>query len=347
MNKQRRNIVNLAYNVLDKDGSGEVDINDLIGVYDVTCHPDYKAGKKTRDQILRELIDVFDVGGEKDGKITRKEFQNYYQQLSAGIDNDNMFELMVRNAWHISGGEGQAANTANRRVLVTRADGSQGVEEFKSDLGLGAKDRDGAIARLKKQGVDAANIEFAGGMEDKNQRYRPGGAAPPLVRAQRPASAGATRSTGNPYRQQMLQSQANQQLQEQRAVESLIADVRTQLIGDDGNGIIDLQRLFRDVDSDGSGALNLKEFTEAIRNCRILVNSDQVRRIFNYFGKIYCCSPSQHLSWWCSDSDNSGEISFEEFINVIRVKNQNAFIPVFVIVCTCLGPIECEAKISG
>jgi hypothetical protein len=32
---------------------------------------------------------------------------------------------MIRNAWHISGGEGQAANSANLRVLVTHADGTQ------------------------------------------------------------------------------------------------------------------------------------------------------------------------------------------------------------------------------
>ena len=31
---------------------------------------------------------------------------NYYNNVSASIDNDDYFELMIRNAWHISGGEG-------------------------------------------------------------------------------------------------------------------------------------------------------------------------------------------------------------------------------------------------
>ena len=38
--------------------------------------------------------------------------------MSASIDLDDYFELMIRNAWHIPGGEGWCANTANKRVLV-------------------------------------------------------------------------------------------------------------------------------------------------------------------------------------------------------------------------------------
>ena len=79
----------------------------------------------------REFLDTFDVGGVKDGKVTPEEFCNYYANVSASIDNDDYFELMIRNAWHISGGEGWCTNTSNRRVLVTHTDGRQTVEEVK------------------------------------------------------------------------------------------------------------------------------------------------------------------------------------------------------------------------
>ena len=78
--------------------------------------------------MLREFLDVFD-GGEKDGNVTPKEFEMYYANVSASIDDDDYFELMIRNAWHISGGTGQYENTTCRRVLVTHMDGSQTVEE--------------------------------------------------------------------------------------------------------------------------------------------------------------------------------------------------------------------------
>ena len=86
-----------------------------------------------------------------DGKVTQQEFENYYTNIGASIDNDDYFELMIRNAWHISGGTGWAANSANRRVLVTAADGSQSVQEIQNDLGLKSDDKAGMIARLRVQ----------------------------------------------------------------------------------------------------------------------------------------------------------------------------------------------------
>jgi len=54
--------------------------------------------------------------------------------MSASIDSDDYFELMIRNAWHIAGGEGQTANTSIKRVLKTNADGSQEVVMVENDM---------------------------------------------------------------------------------------------------------------------------------------------------------------------------------------------------------------------
>jgi hypothetical protein len=51
--------------------------------------------------------------------------------VSASIDEDDYFELTIRNAWHIAGGEGKCANTTIPRELVIGADGSQKVQMSK------------------------------------------------------------------------------------------------------------------------------------------------------------------------------------------------------------------------
>ena len=124
MNARRRGMVLQAFARLDKDGSGVIEPDDIVDAYDASKHPDVISGKKTANDVYREFLDTFDVGGVHDGKVTKDEFENYYDNVSACIDDDDYFELMIRNAWHISGGEGWCANTANTRVLVTHADGT-------------------------------------------------------------------------------------------------------------------------------------------------------------------------------------------------------------------------------
>jgi hypothetical protein len=170
----------MAFQKFDKDGNGIIDIQDVIGVYDASKHPDVISGKRTAGQILMEFIEGFDVGGEVDGKVTLSEFENYYANLSASIDDDDYFELMIRNAWHISGGEGWCANSSNRRVLVTDSSGNQRVEEIKDDLGLRSDDKTGMMARLRAQGVDVSNINLTSGVDDTRPPKK-GNPLPPKV----------------------------------------------------------------------------------------------------------------------------------------------------------------------
>lgn len=56
-----------------------------------------------------------------DNIVTREEFEEYYNNISSSIDNDQYFELMINNAWKINEGDRQqqkawAADTGSKSV---------------------------------------------------------------------------------------------------------------------------------------------------------------------------------------------------------------------------------------
>lgn len=134
LNDRRREMVHMAYKVLDKSGDGLVTLEDIMMAYDPSYHPDFQSGRKTKEDVLKEFMKVWETH-KADGIVTIEEFEDYYKDISASIDSDDYFELMIRNAWHIAGGEGQMENTTIKRVLKTNPDGSQEIVMVEDDLG--------------------------------------------------------------------------------------------------------------------------------------------------------------------------------------------------------------------
>ena len=135
LNERRRALIMLAFKKMDRTGDGRVTLDDIQQQYDVSFHPDFKAGKKSKQQILEEFLKQWDTV-KKDGIVTADEWEDYYKDVSASIDDDDYFELMIRNAWHIAGGKGQCENTTIKRELVRDEQGnekvvmSKGAEDF-------------------------------------------------------------------------------------------------------------------------------------------------------------------------------------------------------------------------
>ena len=108
MNQPRRNLVKRAFDKIDRNRNGIVEIDDLKGVYNAKNHPDVKLGKKTEEEVLSEFLDTFEMHysllhpGSRDKKITFDEFIEYYNNVSMSIEDDRYFELMITNAWNLN-----------------------------------------------------------------------------------------------------------------------------------------------------------------------------------------------------------------------------------------------------
>jgi len=101
LNKNRLNMIEMAFKKLDKTGDGIVTLDDLKGVYNIRSHPEYQNGQKTEKELLEGFLAKFEEGGSVDGQLTRDEFIDYYSGVSASIDEDIYFDLMMRQCWKL------------------------------------------------------------------------------------------------------------------------------------------------------------------------------------------------------------------------------------------------------
>ena len=89
-------MIDRAFAIMDKSGSGEITAEDIAYRYDVTQSPEFKDGSKTKEQILEGFLNSFDgLRGNSDGKVCYKEFVDYYSDLAVSTPSDDYFVRMM------------------------------------------------------------------------------------------------------------------------------------------------------------------------------------------------------------------------------------------------------------
>mmetsp|Transcript_4658 Transcript_4658/g.7917 ORF Transcript_4658/g.7917 Transcript_4658/m.7917 type:complete len:437 (-) Transcript_4658:275-1585(-) len=101
LSEKRKKVVDLAFKSVGRGLSGTVTVEDIMKQYDASQHPDVTAGTRTAASVFKEFLDTFD-GGDQHGAVTSDEFLAYFTGVSASIDDDDQWEHVLRNTWHIS-----------------------------------------------------------------------------------------------------------------------------------------------------------------------------------------------------------------------------------------------------
>ena len=79
MNDRRRAIVLKAFNIMDRDGSGYIDLADVKGVFNASKHPEVLLGKISADDALVTFLQGLEGrSGNGDGRISKEEWLDYY-----------------------------------------------------------------------------------------------------------------------------------------------------------------------------------------------------------------------------------------------------------------------------
>lgn len=157
MSIRRKRLVQKVFEMLDLNKNGILSAEDIKHRFRPQGDPRVANRQLSAEQVAEEFLSTFDVC-DHNGEVTIDEFTKYYQGVSASIDDDSYFELMLRNAWHYSGGEGQSQCTSCLHVLVEHSDGSQEVVEVINDLGLDKNNYQDVVKRLTQQGVEDIKV---------------------------------------------------------------------------------------------------------------------------------------------------------------------------------------------
>lgn len=153
----RKQLVLTVFQRLDHNDAGVLKVETIMQNLDFNSFSGAIEGGS--DTAASEMLESFDQGGDLDGRVTWTEFLNFFAGVSLAIDDEDYFELVMRNAIKPSNGSPTrgrfAATYANaRRVKVTFGDKSQQVVEL-TDEGVDEElfDEMAIIRRLAGQGI--------------------------------------------------------------------------------------------------------------------------------------------------------------------------------------------------
>lgn len=97
---KRQALIDKSFLKFDRDGNGYIDSRDLWSVYNSSLHPKVIQGLFTEEQAFRDFLSNFN-DRNRDGRISRDEWNEYYAAVSFTIQEDERFVALMKTVWRL------------------------------------------------------------------------------------------------------------------------------------------------------------------------------------------------------------------------------------------------------
>ena len=109
MNSKRIDIVQRAFDLIDENENGQLDIDELKARFDASRHPSVLNGDSTAQLVTNEFFETFEAHHKmvNDDKrympVGLEQFGDYYASVSSLYENDDEFVQMMVATWNMKG----------------------------------------------------------------------------------------------------------------------------------------------------------------------------------------------------------------------------------------------------
>ena len=295
MSDLRKRLVREAFEKLDENGNGTLELNEVKSKFDPTRHPDVKSGLKTVEEARFGFFEMFSTfhnastGFSGDRSVSLEEFMEYHQYLNEQFERDVEFRNFLVGVWNMDLVPVEATDYCGKHSTVY---GKNSREQWKYEnhkVLFGSKDQQILSHEVKDQRGGGAR-----GQKAQNDNF--------MATAGGKSTLDFAQNKGIDVKGEYNQKKQNLQSQTTASSkyisnEDLIKRVRDRLKARGARGIIGIGKSFKIMDDDNSKSLDSEEFAKALRDYRISSDKMEIEAIFDVF-----------------DPDDNGSINYDEFL---------------------------------
>ncbi|KAL4489389.1 hypothetical protein ABPG72_002685 [Tetrahymena utriculariae] len=265
MNQFRFNLVNEVFNKIDQYGENVVTFADIQKEFYPRAHPDVKTAKRHEEDIAQELFSTLELHNKlysdvPSNEISREQFIDYYNNMSASIQDDQLFESILVNTYRLS----------QQNSLINKYAGQRNAFDPEKKGFLQDHHR-----FIVNGGTVSSNAPFGTSQEPTHYSTQ---LRPYTSNSQVGSMRGSPVKQPNLYPPRLPQTQQQPQQQPQK---NPLNDFRSKLAQRGVRGFIKLYQKFRNVMRDNQSVISYQSFVQALNELRLQIENPQ--DIFNQF----------------------------------------------------------------